>query len=274
VLLRTASLINRSLTGYTDSRNTQIKALRWSTVYWFTDDKTSWPIIEWVYYNDTNNPAVFHFGNPNEPEQSSCLMHSGLNVADKELKKQYWENSLIDWNVAENERNKIHAKADGQANRQDATISSRLHHPKFSKYYSQYPSILLPLQIDLPSSNISLISLVYRPESAPSSPLLNRRSKSMLHPKQTLPYRHYLILHFYCPIIQILHPQYSSVSFLFFFFFFICYDGLEKLTPEEQERVKEEGRRKRDEEKKCKQDEREQRKRKGISPISSFMGLL
>ena len=38
-----------------------------------------------------------------------------------------------------------------------------------------------------------------------------------------------------------------------------------KLTPEEQERVKEEGRRKRDEEKKRKQDEREKEKEKVFS---------
>lgn len=96
-----ASLISRSVMVYTHSKNAQIKALRCSTVYWFTDDETSWPVVEWVENNETNNLAIFHFGDPDEPGHGSWLMHSGLSVTDEASKKQIWENSRIDWNVAE-----------------------------------------------------------------------------------------------------------------------------------------------------------------------------
>jgi hypothetical protein len=99
--LEVASLINRSLMAYVSSRNARIKALRCSKVLWFTDDKTSWPLVEWVEDNGTSNLAIFHIEDPNEPRQGSWLMHSGLGVSDEASKNRCWENSRIDWDVAD-----------------------------------------------------------------------------------------------------------------------------------------------------------------------------
>jgi hypothetical protein len=94
-----ASLITRSLMAYILSRDTQIKALRATTIYWFTDDHTYWTVVEWVEDDDVKGLAIFHFEDLHELGQGSWLMHSGLEVADT-TENKYWENSRIDWNVA------------------------------------------------------------------------------------------------------------------------------------------------------------------------------
>jgi hypothetical protein len=96
-----ASLITRSLVAYTLSRDSQITALRASTIFWFTDNDASWTVLEWVEGNDVRNLAIFHFEDLDEPDQASWLMHSGLEVANTTTKTKCWENSRIDWNVAD-----------------------------------------------------------------------------------------------------------------------------------------------------------------------------
>lgn len=94
-------MITLSLTAYTLSRDSRITALRASTIFWFGDDDASWTVIEWVEDNGTRSLAIFHFGEPNELGQGSWLMHSGLSVSDGILEKPCWENSRIDWDVAD-----------------------------------------------------------------------------------------------------------------------------------------------------------------------------
>lgn len=86
--------------AYVLSRNTQIIALRASTIYWFTDDDASWTVIEWVEEGDIRSLAIFHFEDVDELEQGSWLMHSGIQAVSTTENKN-WKNSRIDWNVAD-----------------------------------------------------------------------------------------------------------------------------------------------------------------------------
>ena len=95
---RIASLIAHSLVDYLRVRQTQMTALKAAPAYLFTHEK-SWPMIEWTECDDTKTIAIFHF-EENEPEEGSWLMHSGQIVAFETPTTHRWQNSRIDWNVA------------------------------------------------------------------------------------------------------------------------------------------------------------------------------
>jgi hypothetical protein len=94
-----AALIAHSLVTYVHSKRTRMTALRANAVFSFQDDDNSWPMIEWTESDDTKNVAIFHFGDPEEPEEGSWLMHSGHEISGDEGLS--WQNSRIDWNVAD-----------------------------------------------------------------------------------------------------------------------------------------------------------------------------
>lgn len=99
--IKIASLIANSLVAYLDSRETRITALRAVPAYFFSDNQ-SWPIVEWKEQDDVMTIAVFHFDDIDEPDEGSWLIHSGRRVADNTLLEKYrWEQSRIEWNVAE-----------------------------------------------------------------------------------------------------------------------------------------------------------------------------
>ena len=99
--MRIASLIANSLIAYLDSRDTRITALRARAAYLFSDNQ-SWPIVEWKEQDDIMTIAIFHFDDIAEPDEGSWLMHSGRCVADNTMPEKYrWQQSRIDWNVAE-----------------------------------------------------------------------------------------------------------------------------------------------------------------------------
>lgn len=105
--MRIAFLIANSLITYLDLRETQITALRAIPAYLFSDNQ-SWPIVEWKEQDDIMTIAVFHFDNIDEPDEGSWVMHSGRRVAGDTIpEKNRWQQSRIDWNVAEIDHLKI-----------------------------------------------------------------------------------------------------------------------------------------------------------------------
>jgi hypothetical protein len=94
-----AALITRSILTYLVSRQTPMKALRASAVFWLTGD-TSWPVVEWLEGDGRKNIAIFHFEDPDEPDGHSWIMHSGVRPSDDETSEtRKWQSSRLDWNV-------------------------------------------------------------------------------------------------------------------------------------------------------------------------------
>jgi len=56
-------------------------------------------MLEWTEEDETKTLAIFHFEDPEKPEDGSWLMHSGRDVVTTD--RRYWQQSRIDWNVAD-----------------------------------------------------------------------------------------------------------------------------------------------------------------------------
>ena len=99
--LEIAALIAQLIVTYVVSRQTPMKALRASAVFWLTGD-TSWPVVEWVEADGRENIAIFHFEDQDEPEEHGWIMHSGVGPSsDRTSETKRWQSSRLDWNVGD-----------------------------------------------------------------------------------------------------------------------------------------------------------------------------
>jgi hypothetical protein len=103
--IRIASTIDNTLISYLRSRNSRLTTLRATQVHLFNDEENSYPLLEWTEEDGTTTLAVFHFEDPDKPEDGSWLMHSGREVGTSD--RRYWQQSRIDWNVADIEHLKL-----------------------------------------------------------------------------------------------------------------------------------------------------------------------
>lgn len=99
--LENAALIAHSIVTYLLSRQTPMKALRASAVFWLTGD-SSWPVVEWVEGDGRKNIAIFHFEDQDVPEDHSWIMHSGVGPSEEvSSETRKWQSSRLDWNVGD-----------------------------------------------------------------------------------------------------------------------------------------------------------------------------
>jgi len=100
-----AKSISQSIIKYAQSRKTQIKALRATPVYMFNNDEDVWTVVEWTESDGMTMLAIFQFDELAELKDGSWLMHSA--EADGAPEGSPWQNSRIDWNVADIEHVKV-----------------------------------------------------------------------------------------------------------------------------------------------------------------------
>jgi len=95
-----AIAITNSIIKYASSQNIKIIALRATAVNWFSNEESSWPVVEWNEEDGRKSLAIFQFDDEMEdPSKGSWLMHSAYPdpVNDGDLS---WRSSRLDWNVA------------------------------------------------------------------------------------------------------------------------------------------------------------------------------
>lgn len=97
--LRVASVIANTIINYLFTKNTKLKGLRATTVFWFVENEPSWPVIEWIESDGTMALAIFHFELESDPEEGSWLMHSA--IGDQKSQSCNWKSCRMDWNVLE-----------------------------------------------------------------------------------------------------------------------------------------------------------------------------
>lgn len=94
-----ATSIAQAILVYQQTTNVQMKGFRSSAVYSFTNNKRSWPVVEWIEDNDTEVLAIFDVeAHVAETGLCSWIMHHGMGI-DKDKQSGRWKKTSISWSV-------------------------------------------------------------------------------------------------------------------------------------------------------------------------------
>lgn len=94
-----ATSIAQAIMVYQRTTNVQMTGFRTSTIYSFTNNDCSWPVVEWIEDNDTEVLAIFDVeDHVVETGLCSWLMHHGMGI-DKNKESGRWKQTSISWSV-------------------------------------------------------------------------------------------------------------------------------------------------------------------------------
>jgi hypothetical protein len=94
-----AKSITQSLAVYQQTTNAHMTGFRASTVYSFTNNEHSWPVVEWKEDDDTEVLAIFDT-EPHVVQTGLCswLMHHGVGI-NQGKEPRRWKKTSISWSV-------------------------------------------------------------------------------------------------------------------------------------------------------------------------------
>jgi hypothetical protein len=94
-----AKSITQSLAIYQETTNAHMTGFRASTIYSFTSNGQSWPVVEWREDDDTEVLAIFDV-EPHVVQTGLCswLMHHGMGI-NQSKEPRRWKKTSISWSV-------------------------------------------------------------------------------------------------------------------------------------------------------------------------------